>query len=329
MENVDKPSGKQSQENSKQEKVSRNERVIGTFSFNDPDSEGVLRGLFSKELDTLDLETLEGLNFVNLETVGEKYKDRAQLEGLEDAQNLIDQNNDSKILLFGFTGLDRIRGMKPKIDLVLARKNVRFIRLPFTPQQAIEIFKSEQTENIDMEKLTEIQDREISGKVGQLIHMIHISSPDELSNLRPDDAERLPKMIAESKKYFPALQDKRDQEIVQFLFSLRQNVPEVMKGQNIEGVFCDIEGTLFNGEELNRDTLLKLEEFEKEGKRITLWTDGDVTQLQELLEKNNVKYPLKSKIDFAGACAEIVIDNDDNNTFSGKTKIFAKTFIKV
>ena len=102
-----------------------------------------------------------------------------------------------------------------------------------------------------------------------------------------------------------------------------------MKGQNIEGVFCDIEGTLFNGEELNQDTLNKLKEFESQGKNITLWTDGETTKLQELLNKNSITYPLKSKIDHAGASAEIVIDNDDENTFSAKTKIFAKKFIKV
>jgi len=135
--------------------------------------------------------------------------------------------------------------------------------------------------------------------------------------------------MSEAKEFFPALVDKSDKEIINFLQNIRQNVPEVMKGQNIEDVFCDIEGTLFNGEELNNATLEKLKELEVQGKTITLWTDGDIGSLQKLLDKAGIKYPLKSKIDHAGASAEIVIDNDDQNTFSAKTRIFAKKFIKV
>ncbi len=179
------------------------------------------------------------------------------------------------------------------------------------------------------QNLQEIQDKEILNKVSQLLHKIHISSMDQFDTLPENEAKNLPKLISDAKEYFPALEGKTDKEIVEFLFQIRQNVPEVMKGQNIEGVYCDIEGTLFNGEELNQKTLNTLKELESQGKNITLWTDGDVSQLQTLLDKNGIDYPLKSKIDHAGASVEIVIDNDDQNTFSAKTKIFAKKFIKV
>jgi hypothetical protein len=85
---------------------------------------------------------------------------------------------------------------------------------------------------------------------------------------------------------------------------------------------------MVNGE-LNNNVLNKLKEYEAQGKQITIWTDGDLEELTQKLRSLGVQYPIKSKFDFGGANAEIVIDNDDQNTFFAKTRIFPKEFIKV
>lgn len=310
-----------------QDTKTKNLEILNSFTFYE-DNQDFVESL-KKGFVTLDLGGLDNSVFVDIENERGSSGGRSEYSNIDLVEKLTNQNNKSKILLYAFSDLDMIRKMKPKIDLLLAKENVKFTRLPFTAEDAISILNSGINEEVAGEKLQEVQDKEILGKVSQLLHALHISSPSELDNLRGDDKYRLPSMIADTKSYFPALEGKSDKEIVEFLFAIRQSAPEVMKGQNIEGVYCDIEGTLFNGEELNKKTLEMLREFESQGKNIILWTDGDINVLQSLLNREGIKYPLKSKIDHAGASAEIVIDNDDNNTFSAKTKIYAKKFIKI
>lgn len=325
MENI--PEGGGSYGNAKdQDAKTKNLEILNSFTFYE-DNQDFVESL-KKGFSTLDLGGLDNSTFINLEAKDSNGK-IASFENINLTENLLRQNDKNKILLYAFSDLDIIRKIKPKIDLLLAKENVRFTRLPFTAEDLISILNSGMNEEVTGEKLQEVQDKEILGKVSHLLHALHISSPSELDHLQGDDKYRLPSMIADTKSYFPALEGKSDKEILEFLFAIRQSVPEVMKGQNIEGVYCDIEGTLFNGDELNTKTLDMLKEFEAQGKNITLWTDGDITKLQVLLDNAGIKYPLKSKIDHAGASAEIVIDNDDNNTFSAKTKIYAKKFIKV
>ncbi|MCX6751227.1 MAG: hypothetical protein NT161_00430 [Candidatus Nomurabacteria bacterium] len=306
------------------EKYAENLEILKSFSFYDDNQEFI--DSFKKDLMSIDLTGLNNSTFVNIEAKIAN-KQRQGFDNVDLVENLINQNNERKILLYGFSNLDAIRKIKPKIDLLLAKENVKFTRLPFATKDAINILNSGMNKYIVGDKLQEIQDKEISHEVSVLLHAIsNVRSAEDISQADPS---RLARTIIEAKEYFPALIDKTDKEIVEFLFAIRQNVPEVMKGKNIEGVYCDIEGTLFNGEELNTKTLDILKKFEAQGKNITLWTDGDITKLQILLDTAGIKYPLKNKIDHAGASAEIVLDNDDNNTFSAKTKIYAKKFIKI
>ena len=315
-----------SMEKADPEKYAQNLEVLNSFSFYD-DNEKFVESL-KNSFKNLDLNGLEKSKFVNLE-IKTPTEQRSVFSGTDIAEKLMYENDNSKMLLYAFSDLDMIRGKKPKIDLLLAKENIKFIRLPFTAEDAIMKLNGNENQKIDGAELQKVQDNEILVKVSHLLHMVHISSPEGINYLDSHDKGRLPEMLTEAKLYFPALNNKTDKEVAEFLFAIRQGAPEVMKGENIEGVYCDIEGTLFNGEELNTKTLEMLKDFESQGKNVTLWTDGDITKLQTLLDTAGIKYPLKSKIDHAGASAEIVIDNDDNNTFSAKTKIFAKKFIKI
>ncbi len=272
-----------------------------------------------KALENIDFKGLENIALVNIDGIG-----------VDKTESLVRKDSNKEFIIYSFQSEDKLKSDNPKVALLLAKDNVKFLRLPFTPDDLIRTINSEVIETKDSEQnLQEIQDKEILNKTSYLLHKIHISSIEQFDTLPENEARNLPSLISEAKEYFPALENKTDREIVEFLLQIRQNVPEVMKGQNIEGVYCDIEGTLFNGEELNQDTLNTLKDLESQGKNITLWTDGDTNQLQTLLDKNGITYPLKRKIDHAGASAEIVIDNDDQNTFSAKTKIFAKKFIYI
>ena len=304
----------------------KNELIIKTFKFY-VNRESITEAI-KKGLQDFDLTGLENTAIVCLEnnTDGRKL---SSFYGVDITENIVNKNEADRILMYGFAGIDIVKEKKPKVELLLAKDNISYLEAPFTPEDIINKLKENKTETIGgVDKLQGIQDREILEKVSNLIHEIHAHEEAD-GRITMTTPREMPEMVKKAKEYFPSLVDKTDDEIVKFLFGVRKNVPEVMKGQNIEGVFCDIEGTLFNGKELNQETLSKLKQFEGEGKNITLWTDGDTAKLQELLNENGITYPLKSKIDFAGASAEIVFDNDDHNTFSAKTKIFAKKFIKI
>lgn len=292
------------------ENKKRNQEIAKSFVYYNyyPDE----KDFFSPEsLKEFDLSGLENCAVIAIE----RNDGTHSLEvGTDIALSLLNKDSMRPILLYGFHSIDGFKKVVPKSELLFAKENVRYLQLPYNAEDLVKALSKQSSTEINTEKIQELQQAEVSKKVSQWLHII----------------DRFPeKVMNEVKEFFPTLNDKTDKEIEDFLFKIRQNVPEVMKGQNIEGVYCDIEGTLFNGEELNQNTLNKLKELESQGKNITLWTDGDINQLQKLIEENGITYPLKSKIDHAGASAEIVIDNDDENTFSAKTKIFAKKFIKV
>ena len=147
-----------------------------------------------------------------------------------------------------------------------------------------------------------------------------------------NEQERCANAIQETREFFPSMVGKSDKEVLDFLFSMKDEANKrelVMEGKTISGVYCDIEGTLLIKDEVNSKVLDILKDYESQGKTITLWTDGDIVELQKVLQEKGVSYSLKSKRDFAGAIAEIVIDNDDKNTFASKTRIFPQEFIYV
>ena len=211
-----------------------------------------------KALENIDFKGLENIALVNIDGIG-----------VDKTESLVRKDSNKEFIIYSFQSEDKLKSDNPKVALLLAKDNVKFLRLPFTPDDLIRTINSEVIETKDSEQnLQEIQDKEILNKTSYLLHKIHISSIEQFDTLPENEARNLPSLISEAKEYFPALENKTDREIVEFLLQIRQNVPEVMKGQNIEGVYCDIEGTLFNGEELNQDTLNTLKDLESQGKKI-------------------------------------------------------------
>jgi len=106
---------------------------------------------------------------------------------------------------------------------------------------------------------------------------------------------------------------------------------------NIEGVFTDFDDTLILKDgTLNEKVVNMLKEFAAAGKKVTIWTGGDPAEAAKKLEKlgdnEDVTFlkglKLVSKYDFAGATAEIVIDDMAQEALGIMFKIRAKKFIK-
>jgi len=99
----------------------------------------------------------------------------------------------------------------------------------------------------------------------------------------------------------------------------------------IQGVFCDICGTLFDGGATRvNDALLKtLREYEKQGKVIHLWTGGNPDTYRKNILRFGINWPILEKWKFEGKTMEIVIDDDPEEKFLREYRIKAQKFISV
>lgn len=107
---------------------------------------------------------------------------------------------------------------------------------------------------------------------------------------------------------------------------------EVIGDEMLSGVFCDVEGTLISADrtEVNEDILRLLGLFpEQEKKAVTLWTGGDIVELEKVLFRLGVKYPVVSKEIFRGCRVELVYDDLSQVEFEKQYGIKAEAFVQI
>lgn len=250
--------------------------------------------------------------------------------GTEIALRILKENPDKLVVCIGFLPLDFVRKQNYLIDIVLQYPNAFFVQLPLNQESFLEAFEKAKKQKPEL--LSEINSGEASWKyasdaISKAVHDLKVEDPRNPKNDYERDTVR--KVVEDVRDVFPSLENTSDDEVIDFIYETNSQRREVMKGEEIQGVYCDIEGTLLVYGELNLDVVEMLESFEEKGKEVALWTDGDTDKLSSELKEFGVEYPVRSKIDFAGATAEIVIDDLDQFSFSARTKIRAEEFIQV
>ena len=120
-----------------------------------------------------------------------------------------------------------------------------------------------------------------------------------------------------------------DEEVFQkILYFQRDSKDAKFVGKYFPGIFCDLEGTLLLGDELNSKLLEKLKKLSLT-KPITLWTAGDTEEYQKKLISKGILWKLVSKNDFFGAEVEIVYDDLSFEDFYSKFKIRVREFNQI
>jgi len=137
-------------------------------------------------------------------------------------------------------------------------------------------------------------------------------------------------IIAEARKQFAIKDLASDEQVVDFIVNSRPNLPEKMRC-NIDGVYCDLDDTLMMRDgSLNAEAVAILERYAAQGKRIIIWTGGDLEEAKMKLAGTVLeKYALASKYDYTGATAEIVIDNVSLEKFSLQYGIKVKKYVRL
>lgn len=265
-------------------------------------------------------EVLNGMTFVMNETDID-HNALQNCHGVTLSIEALRDSNAKKVTLLGWLPLEFIRTKKPEVDFLLSKDNFRFLRLPATPTDIIAAWQkpTEAVEGADPGAIQGYTQR----KIGSLLHIIHGKDPR-----KEREAPDVIHMIKETRKEFPSLADNSDDEVIDFLLAASAKREEVRKGENLSGVFCDIEGTILVDGNVRQDTLEKLEAYEAQGKSVVLWTDGDIDEISPQLRKHGIEYPIHAKADYAGATVEIAIDDLDEHAFTARTKIQAKTFVR-
>lgn len=303
-------------------------KVSETISFRfDLETKGWLES-FKSELDSLSTDKtnfLRGSTVILNEHQGENDEHRLQdFHGVSIALDEMRKSPERLIILCGFAPLSLVRKMKPEIDVVLKQKSTVYCKFPYTAESFLDAVKKVSQEGKEVEaKATLVY---VQSQVATILHRLKLSDPKNPVGQHEVDMVKV--TVMEAKKAFPSVDGFTDAEVLDFLFIANEKREEVCKGEFISGVYCDVEGTVLVGEMLNQDILSMLNKYTEEGKQVTLWTDGDIAKLQNILNDNGVNYSLKRKIDYAGAIVEIAIDDMDEFSFTARTKICAKQFIR-
>ena len=106
-----------------------------------------------------------------------------------------------------------------------------------------------------------------------------------------------------------------------------------MEWKILQWVYCDMDGTLIISDKdwfvINEKVLGYLKEQEMLWKEIHIWTWWDINKQQQKLNEFWIKYPLISKYKYNWAEAEIVIDDQSYDSFQTDYWIKAKNYVNV
>ena len=249
--------------------------------------------------------------------------DLQAFKGVDIALRLLHANPEIVVILFTFAPAKLVAKQNDKFNVVLRHDNVIFLQLPMNPATLEEDIKKAWENRPVTDPSATVQYATYQASV--LMHGIKF---DFLNPKSDQERSEMGKVAEQGRKIFKSKAGASDSEVLEFMDQLRHNREEVAKGKESPGVFCDIEGTILVDGQINSKVANLLNEFSKGGKSVFLWTDGDMEILAPILHNLGVRYPILRKMDFAGSVVEIAIDDLDQYTFSGLTKIGTKKFIQ-
>jgi hypothetical protein len=86
------------------------------------------------------------------------------------------------------------------------------------------------------------------------------------------------------------------------------------EGRYLEGIFCDVEGTLIKNGQINQNLVAELQAKSQE-KPVTIWTGGDVKEAGRVLRPAGVTWKILPKSEFAGARINEAYDDLNQDVF--------------
>jgi len=257
-----------------------------------------------------------------------KYDDQnsrySDFLGLDFASTIIEVKN--PIILFSLMSEESFANSDKadKFNAFMAKRGCGFLQLPFDSEQLFskynELLNNEKEEDLLAIEINRINSFE--RKMAQIKHRSYRS----IGVNSDSDKEIVSKAVLEVRALGLSGSDEEIAEQIKNFEHKAKN--SIFAGKFFPGVFCDLEGTLLNGDIVNNTILELLRNFSKE-KPITLWTGGKVEELKKILISNGIPWKLISKYDLAGAEVEIAYDDEDFSVFFEKYAIKVQNFNKI
>ena len=220
------------------------------------------------------------------------------------------------------------------LDFLLSHEEVEFFdiaELTFHPEESLEKLRRSSKDFSYADSIKNsvaLSKKEVARCLGEIRHVIQWME-DPQNPKDDEERRRVALALSKAREYFPSLLSSDDKSVLEFIHTKEVDIPLVREGEELAGVFCDIDGTLLMNGKPNIEVLEMLKGYEAKGKAIMLWTLGNISETKATLSENGISYPLQNKLDFAGAVVEIAIDDEDRNSFFLKTRVHARQFIRV
>lgn len=227
------------------------------------------------------------------------------------------------VIFYGFDTLESLLASGMVVASYFHLRNTGYMQLPFRATEGLVVLYDRivRSKNVTNKALT------LLAKVSAKNHDVNIFLHD-LSPGKADYQETLWNVMCKFgitgtlEEVREKLEELRSRELKS------RAVAELAQGEVLPGVFCDIEGTLVVGGEVNSAILEKLNEYSKD-RAVTLWTGGNITELRSSPALKGIYYPLVSKYDFFDCKVETVIDDLAPEKFFEEYGITASEYVQV
>lgn len=245
----------------------------------------------------------------------------ANVENFSDARTDVEAG--TPVIFYGFNSEASLRFRGDPSAPWFYSKNAAYFQVPFLLPEMIAMYnkiaKGEKMENRAVMLAARFGYKQ--NLVGRLLHDIYPGKHGCEEGLKLAEKEFGIKGTIEQVRV--QLEKLRGKDIGQ--------AKEIVGDEMIPGAFFDVEGTLITGDrsEVKPLTLAAMEEQSRD-KAVTLWTGGDVKEIEKFLVNHGIKkYPVVSKDVFRGCKVEMVYDDLTKKEFEKQYGIKAKKYIKV
>lgn len=205
----------------------------------------------------------------------------------------------------------------------LGQPNTIFLRLPFTGddlEKAIEnsLLSPRSADPLAIRLLTV---KNQNSEASRLLHQIENRYKTLSISEQKSWLYRVEEALGERGEF---------EDVFKKLEKLRNFSSLPLKGLSFKDVCVDVDGTLFVNNEINKEVLALVEKKSAaESIPITIWTGGDVRDLEDKIRKKGILWKIVSKEVLNGAKVNIVIDDLPEEEFKKKYKISFNEYIKI
>jgi hypothetical protein len=260
----------------------------------------------------------DNIIIVDLESIYAEHQTRSGVYGLVEALKVV--NDGKPIILLGW---QEPLEYSTRIEwhALMGYPHVMFFRHPLFHAEAL------------TQSITEAKNGSLRPADPLAIRLLQLKAHnDVLQVLRHDlhyaemSQESMEAWLPRARQHFGNLSE---QELVALVKDTTQPKLGPLAGLDFQDVCVDIEGTLIDKQgKLRIDVVDKVCEL-SQGRPVTVWTGGNMKELDAIIRKQGLDWKLTSKNLLRGAKVHTIVDDLDQEEFNWKYGVACDTYIQI